>query len=370
MSAVMFARSRLPWSVRTVCCLSVVFSAAAYAAPANPIAAAQPAPAALPAQISCDSGSILVFADIPRFWEAWDAAAGLDQTGRVEAFQRLYLDRGSPGLKSFLSARIGSAKDLVAEIDQRPRYYAQLRAQQQTLADLAPKLCAALQGLKRLLPDATIPPAYFLIGRMNSGGTVDTSGLLIGTEMYGRRADTPADELNDWHRTVLGAPEQLPHIVAHELVHTQQGPESFSDQSLLAASIREGTADFLAELSSGRHINQAAHTWAEPRAETLWEEFQSVMDQNDYAGWLYDSSQVPKRPADLGYWMGYRIACAYYRKADDQTEALKTLLRLSNAHTVLEQSQVDTDFRSGDTRCRSPLVSVGSQRSEQASPPP
>lgn len=325
-----------------------------------PVVLAEPVPpgqsnpsATLPDRVPCPGAGDLVFEDIPRFWQAYDAAQGRDLSGRKAAFQSLYLDRASPGLNAFLRARIDSAEDLVATIDRHPRFYAQLRGQQPTIAALVPKLCAAQTGLRKLLPTAELPPVYFVIGRMNSGGTIDDSGLLIGTEMFGRLPTTPLDELGDWHRTVLGAPDQLPHIVAHELVHTQQRFEGTSAPTLLSAALREGTADYLAELSSGRHINHAAHAWAESRARELWQEFQAVMEGTDFAGWLYDTSQVPKRPADLGYWMGYRIARAYHRRAGDPTEALQSLLQSTDARSILEQSQVHAEFESATAGTRS-----------------
>src|SRR3989442_10655 len=67
----------------------------------------------------------LITSDIENFWKAYDAS----QAGnRAEAFQKLYLDPGSHGLKDFVKLRIQSAKALATAIDQTyPKFYASVR---------------------------------------------------------------------------------------------------------------------------------------------------------------------------------------------------------------------------------------------------
>jgi hypothetical protein len=47
---------------------------------------------------------------------------------------------------------------------------------------------------------------------------------------------------------------------------------------------------------------------------------------------------TPEKPGDLGYWVGYRIAKAYYLKATDKRLALKTLLELKDPKAILADS--------------------------------
>ena len=67
--------------------------------------------------------------------------------------------------------------------------------------------------------------------------------------------------------------EILP-LVAHESIHFQQ--QYPPQNSLLCACLREGSADFIGELISGRLITrmQKTHEWANARERQLWEEFQ------------------------------------------------------------------------------------------------
>src|SRR5690606_23915314 len=137
---------------------------------------------------------------------------------------------------------IGDAGKLVAAIGKHPRYYASLRARMPGVKDRLPAIRDTLRRMKTLYPEAVFPDVYFLIGRMNSGGTLDSTGLLIGVDMYGRGGGAPLDELDAWHRAVVGEFAKLPYIVAHEWVHFQQ--KSVDGQpTLLQAAIVEGVAD-------------------------------------------------------------------------------------------------------------------------------
>ncbi len=61
----------------------------------------------------------------------------------------------------------------------------------------------AYEELKRLYPEAVLPPAYFVIGAYNSGGTSSDNGLIMRVAMQ-----TDIDNLL--------------YIVAHELIHFNQ----------------------------------------------------------------------------------------------------------------------------------------------------
>lgn len=285
----------------------------------------------------------LVTGDLERFWQAWDAAAEVDSAdARARIFRERYLAPGSPGLAKFTELRIGDADKLVAAIDRHPRYYASLRTRTSTLDARLPAIRDALRRMKALYPAAVFPDVYFLVGRMNSGGTLDQSGLLIGVEMFGRGDDVPMDELGDWHRQVIGEFDNLPVIVVHEWVHYQQRSDIAGQPTLLQAAIREGVADFIAELGMGRHINHQVHDWAEPRAAQLWTEFRTAMHGTDYAGWLYDGGNAEAgRPADLGYWMGYRIARGYYERATDKAAAIHDMLHIEDFEGFLAASGVE-----------------------------
>src|SRR5262249_40841833 len=121
--------------------------------------------------------------------------------------------------------------------------------------------------LHELYPAAVFPNVYFVIGRMSSAGTSSESGLLIGAEMFGRTLDMPSSELTEWHRQVLKNMDELPGVVAHELIHFEQKiPEPVN---LLGAAIQEGSADFLGELISGQKQSPFTKIWGRTRTRIV-----------------------------------------------------------------------------------------------------
>ncbi len=129
----------------------------------------------------------------------------------------------------------------------------------------------------------------------------------------------------------------LPHIVAHELIHFEQPPIPNDQRTLLAQTVHEGSADFLGELISGRHINGHIHEYCLPREAELWAEFKEEMNGTDIGGWMY-GGQPEGRPADIGYFFGYRIAEAYYNQADDKKKAIRDILLIDDFNEFLAAS--------------------------------
>ena len=289
-------------------------------------------------QINRDPEKVnFVTSDIDNFWRAYDLAKKeTDREAKIAVFQREYLDKGSQGLKDFLQLRINSAKTLVETIEARPGYYASIRQSTLRVADMEKKMRQSFKKLKNLYPEAVFPDVYFLIGVMNSGGTVSKNGLLIGTEMYSLTPNTPYYELTDWLKANLKAIDALPYIVAHELIHFQQKyPVNFT---LLKQSIAEGSADFLGEKISGKHINPVAHAYGNINEKALWEEFRAAMNDNSSnKNWF--GSNVKNRPSDLGYFMGYKISQAYYKNAKDKQKAVRDILVIEDFPKFLETSR-------------------------------
>jgi hypothetical protein len=294
---------------------------------ATGVTASLPAPAAAHAraQETDPDGVRIETRDVGRFLDALDALriAGTTEDS-IRVLQERYLEGGSPGLEAWIHSRIGSAELLLAQVKSRPEYYAHLRSSLAGLDSAGPAIRHTFRRFKELYPDARFTDVYLVIGRMNSGGTTSSDAILIGAEMYGRDATAPTHELSEWERAVLRDARDLPLIVVHELMHINQVPPH-GPATLLQASLREGGADFIGELVSGGNINSHVHEWADSREAELWKEFKARMGGTDFTGWLYDTTRTD-RPADLGYWMGYRIAEAYYEEASDKERAIGDIL--------------------------------------------
>ena len=292
------------------------------------------------------SGARFVTTDIDHFWEAYDAGGS---AGGTAAFQERYLNVASPGLRDFVQARALTAASLSQMVRAYPRYFGAIRPNTLRLSQTVPLLDRVRQNYERiesLYPPSVFPPVTFLIGRFNTAGTVRQSGILVGTEFFGIDDTTPLDELGDFQRANVKALDSLPLIIAHEHTHVLQSqagaPGSSSSATLLEQSLHEGIADFVGELVSGGHMNKHVYAYGLLHEHELWTEFKAVMSGTDATRWLYNQGTATgDRPGDLGYFIGYRIAQAFYVKAVDKSTALREIIELKNASAFLAASGYD-----------------------------
>jgi hypothetical protein len=242
----------------------------------------------------------LVTSDIALFWSVVDRAPNDSLAAYLE---RDYLERGSAGLRDFIPGRILSAEDLATYVNSHRARYDSSRAANLDVKAAEREIRAAFRRLKELYPPAVFPNVYFVVGRFNSGGTSTDHGLLIGSEMY-REAT------------------RLPAIVSHELIHYQQHCEA---PTLLAQSFMEGSADFLGHLISGAEINGPARTYGVAHEHQLWQEFTPHFADREFYPWMY-GTPTDGRPNDLGYFIGSRIAEAYYNQTSDKRRAIAEII--------------------------------------------
>lgn len=198
--------------------------------------------------------------------------------------------------------------------------YEKIRMSSLQVASQAQQNTQYYQNFKDIYTDAVFPPTYFVIGAYNSGGTSSKNGLIIGVEMQ-------TDKNN------------IPYIVAHELIHFNQNHPN-RENTLLEQAITEGAADFIGELISGKHINEATFAYGNADEEMLCREFAGIiMYGKNYHGWLYGGiGKEPERPNDLGYWMGYQICKAYYEKAKSKKTAVADILTIADFKDFLKSS--------------------------------
>lgn len=292
----------------------------------------------------------LVTSDIGNFWRAYDSSVGKTTEEKIEIFETEYLAKGSIGLQDYVESRIESAEELVKAIETMPKYYASIRESSYRVLEMTDRIRSYMHTWKSHYDDAMFPDVYFLIGRMNNGGTTSQNGLLIGTEISCRTDNLPEDEFPLMLLKVIRPIEDVPYIVIHELIHTQQ-KYNFDGNTLLGHSIMEGAADFLGELVSGMHINLIQHEYGRVHEAELWEEFSKAMLQEDRSNWLYNYIENSSgRPPDLGYYMGYRICESYYAKTDDKQQAVRDILAINDGPDALRFLQ-----RSGYGRYRNAL---------------
>ncbi len=283
----------------------------------------------------------LITSDIPRFWRAFDRALLSNGDDLSDIFQREYLDLGSPGLRDFTRFRIHTARALAQEVAALPRFYEAIRKNTLALdtdANVKASIRRTYGRLKALYPDAVFPDVYFLIGRLSTGGTASSAGLLIAVEMNARDSRTPVDELSEWQRATIGQIANLPYVVSHELVHVQQRLRRDGSQTLLTDAVSEGAADFVGELISGDNGNRAQRAYGNAHEGALWQEFSREMYGHDSNRWIGQGDRSVGRPADLAYYVGYKICEAFYLGASDKADAVRGILEITDADAFLQQS--------------------------------
>ena len=284
----------------------------------------------------------LVTSDIDLFWKAYDKATPAND---LYVYRDEYLRKGSDGLKAFTEMRIGSSCNLVDAIAASPKYYAGLRASSLKVASYEPRIRASYSKLLEIYPDSVFPDVYFIVGRKNSAGTLTDKMLLIGVDMFGQTDPASIEELTPWLKAVVGSMDRLPYVVAHELIHYQQKYPRSQNSTLLTRSVGEGSADFVAELISGSHINPHLHVYGNPIEKELWTEFQTEMNGKDVANWLYQGDRAANRPADLGYYMGYKISEAYYKNTKDKKQAVRDILEIKDMSEFIAKSKYAEKFK-------------------------
>ncbi len=274
----------------------------------------------------------IITSDVDLFWDVLDRSTAHN---RAELLQGEYIEGGTVGVRDFVPNRILSGRALAEKIAEEPqRYSPQVRERSAQVLDFERPIRAGFYALKYLYPPAVFPDVYFVIGRLNSGGTASQNGLIIGVEMYAHD-----DE----------AMRRLPNIVLHEAIHFQQNNARVTN--LLGQSFIEGAADFVAELAVGGHTNHAVHEFADPRQKDIWQRFSLVMleplGSEATEGWLYGGSVYKDGPSDLGYYVGYKICEAYYENASNKRRAIYDILNTKDFEAFLAVSGYADRFTTG-----------------------
>jgi hypothetical protein len=274
--------------------------------------------------------------DIARFNAVYPELAESEDAEKL--LQERYIDPGSAALGDYIARYQLKPLQWIKAIEKRPRYFGSFADLVDRLRAEEPQIDAAYDRLRTFYPTARPLRVNYVIGPMLAGGIQAASGVIVSAEIYGRRPDTDSFEFSS--RSRLYPTQKVAPIVIHEFAHSMQmdlqGRDAYiaiygDRKSLLAIAIREGTADFIAALSTGETINPAAHAYGEPRQAQLWPLFQREMQGKETGDWMFYKPKAHSDwPRDLGYFMGYKIVEAYYNNADDKNQALSDILGVTD----------------------------------------
>ncbi len=263
--------------------------------------------------------------DVERFYKLYDAAGGHPT---VEQLQRDYLDVGTEGLHTLMKIRNVTAANIAATMTKRPEIYTKAKRCMEVLPQVRQRLDVSLRELVRLYPRARIPPVTIVVGRGKPVGVgYPATGLQIGLE---------ALCAVDWFAANLE--DRFVHVIAHEYAHVQQVANSADEEHLtvLQRSLLEGSAELVAELTSGKTAYVHFGPLTRGREKEIETAFAADQDKTDLSEWV-DNSTI-EQPRDLGYWVGYRIAKSYYQHSPDKPRAFRDILEASDAKAFLAKS--------------------------------
>jgi len=263
--------------------------------------------------------------DVDLFYKVYDAADGHPI---AEQLQRDYLDAGSEGLHNLAKLRNVSGVRIADTLSKHPELYVKARGCTAALPRVRERVEVALRNLVRLYPQARTPPVTIAVGRGKPVGVGSpVTGLQIGLE-----ALCSAEWMNP------NVEDRFVHVIAHEYAHLQQVRELVDDEhpTVLERSLIEGAAEFVAALTSGKTGYAHFDALTKGREREIETAFVADVDQTELSRWVDNSTM--EKGNDLGYWVGYRICKAYYRRATDKRQALREILELSDPHAFLAKS--------------------------------
>lgn len=288
--------------------------------------------------------------DIDHFWEAFDNLKKCkSRNDSIASFQKLYLDRATNGLEDFIKERNFTAEKFVNAVSTMPKFYNSIRKNTYEAKKAIPVIDEVVLKFKEIYPNFKPFKVCFAIGLVSTGGTVSDNFLLIGTEISASTKDTDLSEFNNNALSkVLGRGDdviqKIKNFVSHEYVHTQQissGDKNAIRCDLLYAVMQEGFCDFIGELTTGSKINKVAQEYGDKHEKELWTAFKNELCNENIKNWLYNYSTVKDKPADLGYYIGYKIAKEYYNNAPDKKQAVIDIIEMKDPIKFLQLSKYD-----------------------------
>lgn len=286
----------------------------------------------------------IIDTDVINFWKAYDLVQKNPALAE-KIYTEHYINPGSMALQYYYLYKIDNINNFVYIHNLKKKYYESIRKNTFKASKYKSTFKKSFINLKKIYPQAIFPPIYFVIGKLNSAGTSSSEGLILALDQASMSPEINISELNTWEKNNISTLKNLPYTVAHELIHFEQDGLAY-DTTLLSAALKEGMADFIGELISGKSSNTRLLKFAKGKEKSIWADFKKEMYLDRAYNWIANSDQeTDQKPADLGYWVGYQICKAYYEQASDKQKAIYEMLHIQDYKKFLATSKLDEKFR-------------------------
>ncbi|WP_101239390.1 DUF2268 domain-containing putative Zn-dependent protease [Chryseobacterium sp. PMSZPI] len=288
--------------------------------------------------------------DIRNFWEAYDEVQRISNSDeKISVFQKLYVDKATVGLKDFINSRNFTSEQWIESFTSKPKFWKSIRSKTEKIQKDFKNIDGIYQNFRRLYAGFSPPKIYFTMGNLKGGGTVINGNLIIGSELAASDKTVDYSELSKNYQDRMKINSGIIFLTVHELVHTQQNLKE-ANTNLLGLCLKEGSADFIAELLIGKKVEAPYIKYGMQHQNSLWNDFKKEMDGNDFQNWLSNTATIKDRPADLGYFIGYIITKRFYERSKDKKSAVSTIMKLdfskaAETEDFLERSGYRTDIK-------------------------
>lgn len=263
--------------------------------------------------------------DINNFWIAYDSILSTDDYSKqIDYINRLYLNKGTDGLKAYLKNKDGIDKKYIILINEEKSFWESIRPKTLLLQRKLKALENYVTKFSLVYPNLKDAQTYFIIGIKQQGGTIRNNLSLIGTEVVLSSPDAKNEPF-------------LYHLLIHEYVHTQQIKPDFRNINVLTSSIREGACDFIAELVTQKKYLSDYIAYGNKHEKIIWQTFKQDMYTGANNLWVSTGNNPALPVRDLGYFVGYAVCKSYYNLAKNKAKAVKEIIELdyTNQDTLL-----------------------------------
>ena len=264
--------------------------------------------------------------DITNFWTAYDSIQKVNNN-KSEILENLFLSKKTDGLNAFMQIKKFDNNDYLKTFEKYPKFWNSIRPNTLIDAKKIRTINKALTKLKKLYPNNSKGNIYYTIGTLKSGGTTNNEDLLLGIEKIVGNENTIVSEFENENLQKMfqfSKATTIEQVTIHEFVHTFQKD---GEINVLSKAIKEGSCDFVAELTLNKKFNSHYIDYGFKNYEQVQSQFKAEMFSQNFGNWFYNSDGS-KNP-DLGYFVGYVISKKYYENSKDKKKAIKDIIELN-----------------------------------------
>jgi hypothetical protein len=277
-------------------------------------------------------GQEIISTDVANFWNAYDKIKlEKDTLKQLSLIKTLYISKGTPGLDGIMRARRYTAEEYIYAINHYPQFWESVRVNTLKSIKFSKEIQDGIKKLKKIYPELKPVNTYFEIGALRTGGTTIDGMLLIGCEIALADKSTITTEVDTKypHLRKYFDTEPIKDVVflnIHEYIHTQQ--KETIGNTLLAQTIMEGVAEFLAEIALNKKSPNPQIEFGYKNELEIKDQYAKEMHSPYIYNWIMNNSNNKFGMRDLGYFVGYAICKKYYGMSSNKEAAIKYMIEL------------------------------------------